>query len=358
MFDIIAVLVIVLGKCFSFLLVMWNLKKIYRDINDSNNDKLQVYIFWCFVVVFVIAGVFLFWNDDKKSSQSQVSILSTNQTHSQFPESDEAGAIKILSAKKKHKPAITLIIANLGLNEKNDEWVYNLPQEVMLGFSPYAIKVSALIENAIKKGYSTMLHMPMQPADYPFSNLGPYCLIDSLNDQENISRTDAVLAKSNRVKGLYTNINEVFTESERDLKVFLKEIDLKAIGKAKFWFLYTDDKSIKNIDLYVKEIGLSRVIAEKIDIAIPDNLKLLELQRELEYAESLAKSRGGAIVLIYGNINYQDYIADWLRKLSRHGINLVSINTLFRQSREHDHKDEIIFMINDKKSNGNLSSSQ
>ena len=336
---------------------MQDLKKINREISDGDNDRLHIYIFWCFVIIFIVAGIFSFLKDEERTPANQVSILHTNQMHEQAPKS-ESRAINILSPKKEHKPAITLIIANLGLNKKNDEWVYNLPREVMLGFSPYATQVAALIEGAAKKGYSTTMHIPMQPADYPFSNLGPYCLIDNLDNRENISRTDAVLAKSSRIKGLYANIDEVFTESEQDLKIFLKEINLKAIGRTSFWFFYADDKSIKNVDFYVKEMGLSRVIAEKIDVAIPSNLGLLELQRELEYAESLAKSRSGAVVLIYSSINYQDYITNWLSKLSKHGINLVPIDTLFRHSREHDHKEEIIFMISDKKGKNNLPNAQ
>ncbi|MDJ1305345.1 MAG: divergent polysaccharide deacetylase family protein [Candidatus Midichloria sp.] len=334
-----------------------DLKKVDRHLNHEDNDRLHIYIFWCFIIVFIVAGVFLFFSDTKEKTEdkSPISILSptTAPSTNEISNDYEGKAINIMQEKNNIEPAISVVIANLGLNKKGNEWVYNLPKEVVLGFSPYADEISGLIDEADRRGYETILHIPMQPANYPFVNLGPYCLLDSFDDKENISRTDAVLAKSSKIKGVYTNPDEVFTESESDLKTFLNELNFKSIGRSKFLFLYHDEKVIKQIDSYAKSLGLPRVVAEKIDISVSDDVDLKELKKNFQYAESIAKSRGGAIILIYSDTNYTDHIFEWLSKLSKSGIKLIPIDTLFKRSRDHDHKEEILFMINDKKNKDN-----
>ncbi|WHQ47193.1 MAG: divergent polysaccharide deacetylase family protein [Candidatus Midichloria sp.] len=80
------------------------------------------------------------------------------------------------------------------------------------------------------------------------------------------------------------------------------------------------------------------------------------MKKNFQCAESIAESRGRAIVLIYLGTNYIDHVFEWLSKLSKNGIKLIPIDILFKHSRDHDYKEEIPFMINDKKNKDNFQS--
>ena len=313
-----------------------NLKKGITKANLHNIDKIRLLIF-VVVLGLVILGIgFLFNNNTINVGEEQTILKEPVDITNDFKNGD-----KIALTNKALEPSISLVIADLGLDKKIHGLIYNLPKEIALGFSPYADNVSGLIDTADKKGYDTLIHLPMQSLDYPSTDLGSYCLLDSFSDIDNTSRINSILSKSHKVKGVYINPDEVFTNSRSRLRLCLEEINNKAVSDDEFLYIYQDIDMVKRVNVYSNDLGLQRMRPESIGVIIDSEVDAKDLRRQFLDAENIAKSRGGVLVVVYPSLDYFDRLSTWISSLSDKGIKLVRVGDIHKYMRDHDHKKEI-----------------
>ncbi|MEM7617296.1 MAG: divergent polysaccharide deacetylase family protein, partial [Pseudomonadota bacterium] len=107
---------------------------------------------------------------------------------------------------------ISLIVTDLGLsNVVTDQAMNSLPSNVTLGFSIYASDLDKLVQKAKKKGHDVLLHLPMEPIDYPMNDPGPLALLINNPVEQNIKRFNWMLNQAEDFAGFYTSNQERFS---------------------------------------------------------------------------------------------------------------------------------------------------
>src|SRR3546814_8206873 len=104
-----------------------------------------------------------------------------------------------------------------------------LPPEISFSFNPYAQDLKPMVERARTIGHEALLDLPMEPFDYPSSDPGPYTLLTSLNEDENIRRLDWALSRASGFIGFANLMGSKYTSSP-DHMGFVAE-RLKARGQ-------------------------------------------------------------------------------------------------------------------------------
>lgn len=101
------------------------------------------------------------------------------------------------------KPRIAVIVTDLGLSkEATEAAIQRLPADVTLAFNPYAANLDQWVKKARAAGHEVMMSLPMEPADFPASDPGPYTLLSTVGADENIARLQKVMSRTGGYVGL------------------------------------------------------------------------------------------------------------------------------------------------------------
>src|SRR5690606_20528105 len=107
-------------------------------------------------------------------------------------------------------PVIAIVVTGVGTSKTLTEQAIKLPQNITLSFSPYARNVESWATSARVTGHEVMLDLPLQPADYPASDPGPYGLLVEEKPEANDKKLQWLLSRFGAFTGVLTPLNEGF----------------------------------------------------------------------------------------------------------------------------------------------------
>ena len=86
-------------------------------------------------------------------------------------------------------PRIAIVVGGLGMSAKATALaISELPSGVTLAFPPYDSDVQHWVSEARMRGHEVLLEVPMEPFDFPNSDLGPHTLRADGSEDANIER--------------------------------------------------------------------------------------------------------------------------------------------------------------------------
>lgn len=218
------------------------------------------------------------------------------------------------------KPAIILILKNLGLNINNSKAAINLPAKVNLGFSPYVKSLAQLQQLAKDKGHETLLHLPLELGSPILNNAGPYALSETIPTNQNRKRLDKIIALLGESQFIYTDENEIFTQDIENIKFLINELK-----KSNKFLLYGNGADNAKFNDYAN-IANHPVVTD--DIIIDNNLSPESILNQLNNIEELAQNRG--VVVASANIYPKtiEILSKWIATLESKNIDLLPISKI------------------------------
>ena len=119
------------------------------------------------------------------------------------------------------RPRVALIIDDLGYDRKIAEKFFELNINLTVSILPHSPFQSKIARSASAKGLELMLHLPMEPVEYPDVNPGPGTLLSSMSPDELISQLEENLDTLSRVKGVNNHMGSKLTaESTQMYQIF------------------------------------------------------------------------------------------------------------------------------------------
>jgi polysaccharide deacetylase 2 family uncharacterized protein YibQ len=97
---------------------------------------------------------------------------------------------------------VAVVVVDLGLDGQRLEQSVMLPGEIGLAHSPYAAHLAAWQRHARWHGHEVLLELPLQAADYPASDLGPWALRPTATPAMQLAGLERVLGRSEGYVGL------------------------------------------------------------------------------------------------------------------------------------------------------------
>jgi polysaccharide deacetylase 2 family uncharacterized protein YibQ len=118
-------------------------------------------------------------------------------------------------------PRVALIIDDLGYDKKIAEKFFGLDINLTASILPHSPFQSKIARLANSKGLEVMLHLPMEPVEYPEVNPGPGTLLSSMSPDELISQLEENLNTIPGVKGVNNHMGSKLTaESTQMYQIF------------------------------------------------------------------------------------------------------------------------------------------
>ncbi|WP_341898967.1 divergent polysaccharide deacetylase family protein [Ferrovibrio terrae] len=219
------------------------------------------------------------------------------------------------------RPRLAIVLHDMGLNAQLTALAAErLPPAITFAFNPYAPDLSAQVEAARTAGHEVLLGLPMEPFDYPASDPGPYTLLTSLSEQENVRRLDWILARAPGYIGFSNLMGGKYTSSPEHMRVIAGKLKERGL-------LFVDARTAPRsvAARIVREAGgVYAVVNRQIDAAPTGPL----IDARLEELERTARASG---VAIGGALPYPitlDRLLAWSRGLEAKGIALAPVSAI------------------------------
>ena len=121
----------------------------------------------------------------------------------------------------KNRPSVALIIDDLGYDKNIAKEFITLNVALTFSILPHSPFQKSIVQLAESNGLEIMLHLPMEPVEYPRVDPGPGTLLTSMSADELIAQLDENLKTLPNVKGVNNHMGSKLTaESTQLYQVF------------------------------------------------------------------------------------------------------------------------------------------
>ena len=184
-------------------------------------------------------------------------------------------------------PVVAIVIDDLGYQKQLAVDFIEVDAPLTLSFLPQAPFAGELVRQADQKGKETLLHLPMEPKEFPQVNPGPKALLTSMSNEEirNILEND--LEAFPQVAGVNNHMGSRFTE-DRDKMTLV----LSIIKKRKLFFLDSRTTPYSAILPLASQAGVKAI---QRDMFLDNNVEVEAIREQLELLIRLAQERGSAV---------------------------------------------------------------
>ncbi len=184
-------------------------------------------------------------------------------------------------------PRIGIIIDELGYDGALAKAFIGFDLPLTFSVLPLAPKTRSIALKARERGRETMLHLPMEPINYPAINPGDGVLLVSMDREKILEVLDRDLSEIPFAAGVNNHMGSRFTENEEKMAVVLGE--LKSRG------LYFIDSRTNASSVAFKVAREMAVRTAGRDIFLDNDLSESALRIQMERLLSLARHKGRAI---------------------------------------------------------------
>ncbi len=119
------------------------------------------------------------------------------------------------------RPVVAIIIDDMGYDRRLAKRFLELNAAFTFSILPHSPFQNQIAEAAHKKGVETMLHLPMEPLEYPMVDPGPGALLSAMTPDELINQLEINLDAVPFIKGVNNHMGSKMTkDSERLHQIF------------------------------------------------------------------------------------------------------------------------------------------
>ncbi|MSP88599.1 MAG: divergent polysaccharide deacetylase family protein [Alphaproteobacteria bacterium] len=222
---------------------------------------------------------------------------------------------------KDTRPRISVVLATMGLSRTATEAaIKQLPPQISLSFASYAEKLDEWIDQARLGGHEVLLDLPMEPANFPRSDPGPYTLLTTLSINENLDRLDWVMARASGYVGFTTFQGSRFVTSDELLRPVLDVLKQRGL-----MFLDSRSTSRSLAAAAAADIGVPRALNNRF---IDGENTRAAIDRKLGELELIARATGFAVGIGQSYPVTIERLAVWAEALDAKGFALAPISAL------------------------------
>jgi polysaccharide deacetylase 2 family uncharacterized protein YibQ len=218
------------------------------------------------------------------------------------------------------RPAIAIVIDDMGLDRKRSNRVVKLPAPLTLAWLPYSHDLPTQARAAHAVGHELMLHMPMQPMGK--EDPGPGALLVGLDRAEILRRFVAALDSFDGYAGVNNHMGSRFTADREGMAPVLAEIHRRGL-------LWLDSRTT------AKSAGIALAQELKVpfagrDVFLDNEATVAAVKAQLAKTEQLARRQGYAIAIGHPHDGTIQALAEWLPEARKRGFALVPVSAIVR----------------------------
>ncbi len=204
-------------------------------------------------------------------------------------------------------PLIAIIIDDMGLDRRLANSLTDLDIPICFAMLPDLPYTKRIAHTAMENGVELLLHLPMEPKNYPEVNPGDLALLINMEEDEIISYTNKMIKMVPGIVGVNNHMGSRFTENEEKTAIVLNEI------KKHNLFFIDSRTATKSIAYKLsKEKGIQ---TNGRDIFLDNNTTIQEIKIQMEKLLSYARSTGSGIGIGHPYKETYQVIKEYVPKL-------------------------------------------
>jgi polysaccharide deacetylase 2 family uncharacterized protein YibQ len=210
-------------------------------------------------------------------------------------------------APRKTLPSVALIIDDLGYDKKIAQKFARLDVTLtfsILPHSPFEQKIARLAQS---KGLEIMIHMPMEPVEYPQVNPGPGTLLISMSPDELIAQLDQNLNTLPGVKGVNNHMGSRMTSESTQMYQFFSVLKKRGL-------FFIDSRTTAE-SLCEPSARLFQVPFAQRDVFIDHYLKADFIRKQIKELIRIAQKNGQAVGIMHPHSTTLQVLQEMLPEL-------------------------------------------
>jgi polysaccharide deacetylase 2 family uncharacterized protein YibQ len=217
-------------------------------------------------------------------------------------------------------PRIAIIIDDVGQDLAAVERLTRMPYDLTLAVIPHLPHSKRAAELANQRGYEVMLHLPMEPLDYPKDDPGPGAVTTRMHLDE-VRRTVLLdLAAVPHVRGINNHMGSRLTADPERMRAVLE-----TIATTPCFFVDSRTSAASVAYRLAREL---RIPAAERSVFLDDTVEPQAVRAELRRLTEIARARGQAIAIGHPHAVTLDVLTEHLPEVLDAGIEVVFVSEL------------------------------
>ncbi len=219
------------------------------------------------------------------------------------------------------RPAIAVIIDDVGLSVAHTRAAIALPVPVTLAFLPYGNHVQMLADEARAAGHEIFLHLPMEPVGG--EDPGPDALVADLDGTELMARTSFALDQFSGYTGVNNHMGSRLTQDAGLRAEVMTLISARDV-------IFVDSLTSRQSLAYAVARAHG-IAATRRDVFLDNDIDEAEINGQLLEAERIAQARGTAIAIAHPHEATLAVLEAWLEGLEAKGFEVVPVSEIIQR---------------------------
>jgi len=206
-------------------------------------------------------------------------------------------------------PKVAIIIDDIGYDRHIAEKFLQLDVNLTFSLLPHTPFQRSFARKASKKGLDIMLHLPMEPNEYPQVDPGPGALLTSMSPDELIGQLKKNLDAIPGIKGVNNHMgSKMTTVSTQIYQIF-------SVLKQRELFFIDSRTTLKS--LCEPSARLFQIPFAQRDVFLDHNLDLELIRRQINQLIRIAAARGEAVGIAHPHIETYKVLREMLPDLQQ-----------------------------------------
>jgi polysaccharide deacetylase 2 family uncharacterized protein YibQ len=217
---------------------------------------------------------------------------------------------------------VAIIIDDMGSSLREVESLMAIDVPLTFSIIPGLGKSREVALAARNRSYEVMIHMPMEPQDYPARRLEKNGLLISESNEEIRRQVNEYLREVPNADGANNHMGSRFTEDAGKM-----EAALKPLSERGFYFVdsMTTPRSVGKRT--ARELGMRTASR---DVFLDNTQDVSAIRKQIQALARLAAKRGSAVGICHPHRSTIEALASELPVLRKQGINFVYVSELVR----------------------------
>jgi uncharacterized protein len=227
-----------------------------------------------------------------------------------------------------HIAEVAIVIDDFGQDLEIARKFLSIPLSITFSILPHQRYTKEIATLAAARGREVILHLPMEPQDYPRVNPGPGALFVSMPEATIQQTLNRALDNCPQISGVNNHMGSRFTENRDSMKVVLGEL-----RRRNLYFLdsYTTDKSVGHA--LAQELNIP---ARRRDIFLDHTPKESFVRSQLKQLIRKAKVQGSAIAIGHPHELTYKVLSQEAERFRKEGIVVVPSGKLIRAAEKRE----------------------
>jgi polysaccharide deacetylase 2 family uncharacterized protein YibQ len=235
----------------------------------------------------------------------------------------EAGTAPPVTPPRVKLPKVAIIIDDMGADKKALSDILSLKYSVTISVFPFLEYSTETADLAHKKGREVMLHLPMEPIDYPKYNPGKGALFTFMTADEFRTTLSEDLSAVPYISGVNNHMGSALTQDREKMEIVLAAVKERGL-------FFVDSRTIPKSVAYDVAVKLGVPAVER-NVFLDNDASVESVKKMIGELIEKAKANGKALAICHPRPGTIKALKQMEKRLTGSEVEVVPVSDLLKK---------------------------